>query len=1103
MDDSIENKSIDGTNEILGVALDYQALKKIGLEAIIRLGSDKWTDYNEHDPGITILETLIYALTDLAYRTDFPIEDILAQQQLSPGQLAKNQFLTARNALSINPLTLSDFRKLIIDIPGVQNAWVLPQQHAFEASRGLLDIIVDPDEEIVSTDDKKTLLNKVLATFYRHRNICQDLGQVHIREPFQVYFNLQLTVDHGAMTEELIAKVLLELKNYLDNAVQFLTFEEAMSQFNGDINSVYDGPALMHGFLPDDALKPALFELKSIDLIPIISKIQGVINIQELQFRTSIDDLGPYNYLENNPKWVYQKKLPIDEKPVIAPIQEHIITIKKGDKYQKWTLPAVLINWKNLNNKQRRSKLSPEARDVAIPVGQYRELSDYFSIQEEFPRVYGLDPHGPPEGADEERLAKIKQLKGYLLIFDQIMANYLAQLSHVGELFSWSPEVKRTYFFQGLQDAVNHLTELLVNDISPTPNLTQQPKYPNISGQQQTLQLYLDKLAELREDKGTFLQRRNRFLDHLLARFGLSLSAFSSNLEKTTSGKEQDTQIFEQLEIETKQRVLGNFRELSMQRGKAFNIFQEEADISSQYSGLRRWVETLLDFKPETIDTFRFNERFIEGNYNAAQPDDNQVGEFVFVTDDGSPVDFKELMRIGGDPENYKVDFPKADKPGSDNSFGLSIFKLKDITKKSKLYRLNRNFDTAEQALAAIEELVELFKTYNQTSERIYIVEHLLLRPYPDEKYFGLALLDADGEIWLQTTSWYSRNNLELLKEIIKEDYAYYDLQLAQPSSPPVPPASPPLPPASPLIPATEGQTASPLVGKFTFSAEAIAIDQYQVNLAYGFPQQSINLSAHKTFKTPDEVKHTVLYWLKSLAKFNFFPETDNTGKYHLNLAIGEPENIYYFEAETVFDSQSDLEKTVALWKKHPVIYKFSIDSPAGNNTKFAIRFVYESIDVFLAFTSREMYDTEEQASGVREFLEKCLDKENDIAATSSLWKTFFKPWPWDQSNTPVQDDEYRYLFNDPFSFVLTIIIPDWPARFQQRAFKETILQILQAEAPAHLWLNILWLNKSDFQEFRFIYGNWWRAFSQKEAGAFYYRKILMDFMMNQSFLKK
>jgi hypothetical protein len=114
------------TNPLLP-AEDYAALRKQGFRSIEKLGSDIWTDYNNSDPGITILEALCYAITDLAYRTGFDIKDILAPEELTEDTW-KQIFYTARQILHSSPLTITDYRKLIIDVKGVRNAWIEPSK---------------------------------------------------------------------------------------------------------------------------------------------------------------------------------------------------------------------------------------------------------------------------------------------------------------------------------------------------------------------------------------------------------------------------------------------------------------------------------------------------------------------------------------------------------------------------------------------------------------------------------------------------------------------------------------------------------------------------------------------------------------------------------------------------------------------------------------------------------------------------------------------------------------------------------------------------------------------------------------------------------------
>ena len=111
-------------NPSLDQSSDYDLLRSKGLEYIQQLGSQLWTDYNIHDPGITLLELLSYAITDLGYRTSFDIKDILADKPNVTPNPKRQAFYTAKEILTVNPWTNSDFRKLLIDVVGVKNAWL-------------------------------------------------------------------------------------------------------------------------------------------------------------------------------------------------------------------------------------------------------------------------------------------------------------------------------------------------------------------------------------------------------------------------------------------------------------------------------------------------------------------------------------------------------------------------------------------------------------------------------------------------------------------------------------------------------------------------------------------------------------------------------------------------------------------------------------------------------------------------------------------------------------------------------------------------------------------------------------------------------------------
>ena len=66
--------------------LEFAALRSRGIAWLQELTGQRWTDYNLHDPGVTLLETMVYGLTDLAYRIEG--QDVELAFSLPPGSYA-------------------------------------------------------------------------------------------------------------------------------------------------------------------------------------------------------------------------------------------------------------------------------------------------------------------------------------------------------------------------------------------------------------------------------------------------------------------------------------------------------------------------------------------------------------------------------------------------------------------------------------------------------------------------------------------------------------------------------------------------------------------------------------------------------------------------------------------------------------------------------------------------------------------------------------------------------------------------------------------------------------------------------------------------------
>ena len=172
-------------NEPTFAGLDYEALRQLGLQHIGELSGRIWTDHNAHDPGITTLEMLCYALLDLGYRSKLPIGQIIAEDPQEENTLP--QFFSPAQILSSEPTTILDYRRLLLDIPGIKNAWLeivrdetveitLSSGEVQENCLATLNGLYSLSLQLESVDNESVgeVLTHVRQTLLAHRNLGED-----------------------------------------------------------------------------------------------------------------------------------------------------------------------------------------------------------------------------------------------------------------------------------------------------------------------------------------------------------------------------------------------------------------------------------------------------------------------------------------------------------------------------------------------------------------------------------------------------------------------------------------------------------------------------------------------------------------------------------------------------------------------------------------------------------------------------------------------------------------------------------------------------------------------------------------------------------------
>lgn len=543
--------------------LNYNFLREEGIRHIQRLAGHIWTDHNTHDPGITILEQLCYALTDLGYRIDNDIRDLLAS-----GAGNSYQYLySPAQVLTVNPLTLADIRKVVIDIPGVKNAWVEKvtdvlahpnggeeQAGAFKL-KGLLRVFV---EKMESAEASAELLGRVKARLQACRGLCEDFEEVRLLDP--QFIRLQGTVEVGQTEDlnEFAADVLFIAASHISPQVPFYTLQQ-MQDKGLEIDAIFDGPALEHGFIDDYDLQRTRRkkELHTSDLIREIMDKKEVLALHDLSLGTGSETLK---------KWALD--LDLSKTPKLDPKGTlNSLTFAKNGLNVRIDKERVFQLYLEKRDQHQYGILPEAGRDIVSTEAKDRNLESYYTIQNHFPSNYGIGELGLSAGAPAERQAQAKQLRAYLLFFEQILANSFSQVAHFKDLMSFEGEDRRTYFQQSLIEAIPGLEEILN---SP-----------------EDYEQYLDGMAA---DTLPNLERKNRFLNHLLARFSESFTDYGMVLQDPEKGPGLESA---QDLIRTKANFLKAFPELSSSRARGHNYWQETWDTEN-ISGLEKRIAAKL-----------------------------------------------------------------------------------------------------------------------------------------------------------------------------------------------------------------------------------------------------------------------------------------------------------------------------------------------------------------------------------------------------------------------------------------------------------------------------------------------------------------------------
>jgi hypothetical protein len=588
----------------------------------------------------------------------------------------------------------------------------------------------DADDSIVALfwakqQARKRSLELVACVLHAHRNLCEDFLSIETVQPEHVAICADIELKPDADLEEVQALVFHAIEQYFNPPIPYYTLQALLDEgqcADEIFNTPYIDPAFRCGnglaFTKAGFIKTADLERSELrqvvyvsDIINIVMDFPQIVAIKNVRLR-KYDSAG--TPIGNSEKW----SLPITplHQPVLAIEQSKILFFKNQIPYR-----AKQIEFQktldHLRAMARRAAYVDPHQVLSVPTGRYRNPNAAYSIQHDFPLTYGIGQARLPATASESRVAQARQFKAYLTFYDQLLADYLAQLGNVRRLFSLDKTLGQTYFSQYL------------NTIAGTRAAFENEFYVDKAALQDDLER-----TRLTEDEVLYQERRNRLLDHLTARFAEQFTDYVLLMFDL----EGDPLKTGQALIDDKIDFLAEYPVVSRERNKAFNYRPDDPAAiwdSANVSGVEKRVSRLLG-----IDDYTRRNLACDALFGLLFSAAESGGSFrIEIKDAQGGILFASVETFSNQDaalEEAQRIYPFIRQEGSyqvDDDGGTGNVRYR-INAGGTSLQNDASFDTEADAVQSIRAIIDRYDELLLSGaacdqEGFYLIEHILLRP--------------------------------------------------------------------------------------------------------------------------------------------------------------------------------------------------------------------------------------------------------------------------------------------------------------------------------------------------------------------------------------
>lgn len=394
----------------------YTILQKKSLDYIQRMSGKVWTDYNVHDPGVTILDLLNYVLWDLDYQLSFKLEDYLTPENGS-FRPEKNGLFGPQQVFPVSPVSPDDYRKLIFDsFDDIENVEISAYNPDLLKDRyacyGMYDLNIQICFWSSNAIRKKYLRKEIGLLFQRHRNLCESLHDIHFVDWCKKEITATLEITSEVPPAVILASVYIEASKLYANGIRYSDLE-SLQKDGYPVEDILDGPQLEYLAVDNNSLANTIPEAVQYMLFCRLKEIAGIRAVSGLVK----DDKEMYTLMGDHIAVSFpQRKSDVH------------IRLQSGGKnvdFDFEELSRLLYRYRTNQYGDHRRTYNKNKNHFPPPDGTFRDIYTYYSVQNDFPHNYGINSWGVAPDETDRRKAQARQLKGFMIIFDLLFAKGL------------------------------------------------------------------------------------------------------------------------------------------------------------------------------------------------------------------------------------------------------------------------------------------------------------------------------------------------------------------------------------------------------------------------------------------------------------------------------------------------------------------------------------------------------------------------------------------------------------------------------------------------------------------------------------------------------